>query len=180
METPFIRFKFAARKAHDALHWMVQQRDRVDLHTAMKACYFSDVEHLNRYGRPIFGATYRAMRYGPVPIEIYEMAKAEPYWLAELGQATVPWTLTGYHLVARNRANPETRSLSRSDMAALEEGFRRASSMTFDQRTAATHGPDWERAALGWMSYEDMVRDDNPAREEIIADLRDSARFLVL
>ena len=70
-----IRFKFAARKALAAIWSMVAERSTLDLHQALKACYFADKKHLNDFGRPVFGAVYQAMRFGPVPLEIYEMAK---------------------------------------------------------------------------------------------------------
>ena len=52
-----IRFKFSAPKAMAAVHWMVNEAPRVDLHTVLKTCYFADKAHLNKHGRPIFGAT---------------------------------------------------------------------------------------------------------------------------
>src|SRR5579875_2365217 len=125
-----IRFRFAARKALAALQTMVEQHDGMDLHAALKGCYFADKEHLNRYGRPVFGATYRAMRYGPVPLEIYEMLKAEPLWLAELDVDDLPWKLRGHRLY-RNPAwnqRAEQGALSESDREAVASGFARACS----------------------------------------------------
>ncbi len=38
----FIRFKFAADKARAAIHWMAREHNGIDLHAALKACYFAD------------------------------------------------------------------------------------------------------------------------------------------
>lgn len=178
-----LRFRFAPRKALAAIGWMLQKAapHPLDLHTVLKTCYFADREHLNAYGRPIFGARYRAMRYGPVPVEIYEMLKGEPIWLAELDRERVPWNLEGYRITSStNEAWEEPRVLSKSDLQALEAAFSRARSMTFDERTAASHGPDWQKAELGWMRYEDMIDEDNPRRAEILEDLEDVDWRLVL
>lgn len=174
--------RFTPDKAFAAILWMLDRADprAPDLHTILKACYFADVTHLNAYGRPIFGASYRAMRYGPVPVQIYEMLKAEPYWLAELGVESYPWTLRGYRIARQSNTPPNTDTLSRSDLDALAHGFETAREMDFDERTAATHGTDWQRAALGWMDYRDMVRADNPDREAIIEDLEDVGTRLAL
>jgi hypothetical protein len=51
--------------------------------------------------------------------------------------------------------------------------------MTFNERTAITHGPDWQAAELGWMKYEDMI-EDSPTKEETVAFLRETGRFLKL
>ncbi|MCS6780342.1 MAG: Panacea domain-containing protein [Geminicoccaceae bacterium] len=176
-----IRFRFAPAKARAAVQWMLHEArpDPLDLHTILKACYFADKEHLNRWGRPIFGARYRAMRYGPVPVEIYEMLKGEPYWLAELAAERYPWSLNGYRVKGENEP-PDLDALSETDFEELERGFDRARRMTFDQRTAATHGPDWQKAQLGWMRYEDMIEPDNPRRAEILETLEEISFRMVL
>lgn len=174
-----IRFKFAPEKARAAVHWLVRERQGIDLHTLLKACYFADKRHLNEHGRPIFGATYRAMRFGPVPLEIYEMAKGEALWLAELGADRYPWRLSGFRLALEDNTEPELAVLSETDREALFDGFRQSERMTFSQRTAATHGPDWQAADLGLMRYEDMI-DDSPEKPERVAYLRESARFMRL
>lgn len=174
-----IRFKFAPRKAWAAIHWMVSQMPGIDLHSLLKACYFADKKHLNEHGRPIFGAVYRAMRYGPVPLEIYEMAKGEAYWLAEMRRNQYPWRIDGYQLRLESNEAANTGSLSESDMEALKAGLSKSRSMTFDDRTAATHGPDWQAAELGVMRYEDMI-EETPQKEEMVAYLRETARFIRL
>lgn len=176
-----IRFRFAPAKARAALVWMLNEArpDAPDLHTILKTCYFADKAHLNRWGRPIFGARYRAMRYGPVPVEVYEMLKGEPYWLAELGAERYPWRLEGFRVRGENEP-PDLDNLSRSDVESLKAAFDKARQMTFDQRTAATHGPDWQKAELGWMRYEDMIDPDNPRRAEILETLEEIADRMVL
>lgn len=179
-----LRFRFAPAKARAAVQWMLQEAQSapLDLHTILKTCYFADKRHLNRWGRPIFGARYRAMRYGPVPVEIYEMLKGEPYWLPELGAERYPWRLVGFRVVEEQGRNepPDLDELSKSDLECLREAFAQARSMTFDQRTAATHGPDWQKAELGWMRYEDMIEPDNPRRDEILETLEEIADRMVL
>src|SRR5271154_6268350 len=117
-----IRFRFAPLKAMSAIHWMVRQKPGLDLHTMLKGCYFADKEHLNRENQPIFGATYRAMRFGPVPLEIYEMAKGEALWLAETGRSAFPWRLDGFSLTALANDDPDMSNLSKSDVDALMAG----------------------------------------------------------
>ncbi|MCQ9157245.1 type II toxin-antitoxin system antitoxin SocA domain-containing protein [Acidomonas methanolica] len=178
-----ITFRFAPEKAASALHWMLaeaQKRNRsVDLHTALKACYFADRKLLNSVGQPVFGARYRAMKFGPVPLEIYEMAKCEPMWLAELGLSSFPWRLDGYALKMVSNEAPNMTTLSDADMRALEEGFDRSIDMTFTARTAATHGKDWQAANLGMMAYEDML-DDAADKEEKVNYLREAAPYMRL
>ena len=178
-EVKTIRFRFAPAKALAAIHWMVAKKTDLDLHTMLKSCYFADKAHLNEHGRPIFGATYRAMRFGPVPLEIYEMAKGEALWLAELDRPRYPWELDGFKLRLRDNAVPALDALSKSDLIALKEAFRNCRAMTFNQRTSATHGPDWRAAELGIMKYEDMIADSRKKKERV-AYLREAAPFMRL
>ena len=174
-----IKFKFAAQKAYAAVHWMVAQQHAIDLHAALKACYFADKSHLNEHRRPIFGATYRAMRFGPVPLEIYEMMKGEALWLAETGQESFPWELKGFRLNSIGNEGAELDALSETDVEHLSAGLETSLKMDFNERTAATHGPDWQKANLGTMSYEDMI-EDGPEKAGIVAYLEANARYMRL
>jgi Protein of unknown function (DUF4065) len=153
---------------------------RLDLHTILKTCYFADKSHLNEFGRPIFGARYRAMKYGPVPVEIYEILKAEPLWLWEIGVDTLPWEIRGRGEIVLTHSLPETNLgvFSESDLHHLQAAFERTPHMTFNQRTRETHGRDWQRANLGLMDYADMI--EGPDREQRIEDLRELAPRLVI
>lgn len=174
-----IRFKFAAEKAFAAIHWMVSQRQSLDLHAALKSCYFADKTHLNEQRRPIFGATYRAMKFGPVPLEIYEMMKGEALWKAELGREQFPWELSGFRLRLSANYAPNLDTLSDTDIEHLRRGLNISTSMDFTERTEATHGVDWQRANLGLMRYEDML-EDGPQKAAIISYLEANAQFMRL
>lgn len=172
-----IRFKFSPDKARAALHWMVRERPGIDLHAALKTCYFADKSHLNEYYRPIFGATYKAMKFGPVPLEIYEMAKGESLWLAELGVDRLPWRLDGYKLYLIANEDVDCSALSESDIQHLRSAFQKSIGMSFNERTSATHGRDWQEAGLGIMSYENMIEDSDD-KNNIVEYLNESSRFM--
>jgi hypothetical protein len=174
-----IRFRFSPEKAQAAIQWMLEQRSVLDLHTVLKACYFADKDHLNRYQRPIFGATYRAMRFGPVPLEIYEMTRGEAIWLPELEADRYPWELHGFRLRATANSLPDLDVLSESDMEALRRGFELSTSLSFNERTKATHGPDWQAARLGIMRYEDMI-DESADKARLVAYLREAGPYMRL
>lgn len=151
----------------------------MDLHAALKACYFADVENLNLYFRPIFGATYQAMAYGPVPLEIYELIKGEPLRMSEANVESLPWQLNGRALRLVKNSNPDLSSLSEADRVALEAAYKKSIGMNFTERTAATHGMDWQRANLGIMRYEDMIHDSD-RKADAVAYLQEMGRSLRL
>lgn len=172
-----IQFRFNARKAKEAIQWMLATANApVDFHALLKAVYFADKQMLNEFGRPVFGASYRAMNYGPVPLEVYEMLKCEPYWLAELDLEDYPWVRRGFHVSAHPGPNalPQPDHLAPAELDALRTAFDRSRAMTFTERTRETHGMDWvegTRRPGHRMAYEDMVDSNAPDRAELIEDL---------
>lgn len=168
------RYKFSAEKAFAAVQWMVCECKALDLHTALKAVYFADKSHLNQHHQPIFGATYKAMKFGPVPLEVYEIIKGESIWLWELGRERMPWVLEGYKVKPTDEARPNLGVFSESEVEHLQTALKRSASMTFTDRTAATHGPDWQAANGGIMRYEDMV-DEGADKAEIVEFIKETA-----
>jgi len=158
---------------------MATEEPAIDLHTLLKSCYFADKALLNRENRPVFGATYRAMKFGPVPLEIYEMAKGEPIWLAQLGLDDYPWRLEGFRLRVTSNEAPDLTALSAADVEVLKTSHELTRHMNFTTRTEATHGRDWQAARLGLMRYEDMIEDE-PGKQTRIADLVESAPYIRL
>jgi len=182
-----ITFRFNPDKAAQAIVWMLGHgNDREDFHTLLKTVYFADKQVLNSLGRPIFGASYRAMNYGPVPIEVYEMLKCEPYWLSEMDGQGYLWKPAGpYHVALDPQAagNRSLDMLSRVEMSALQAAFDRSKRLTFTQRTRETHGFDWAegvRRPFGQMWYEDMIDAAHPEREELINELNAMGPRVVL
>lgn len=172
-------YRFSTEKAYAAIHWMVSRGVDVDLHAALKACYFADKSHLNEHLQPIFGATYRAMKYGPVPVEIYEMMRGEGLWLWEVKQLATPWRMNGYQLQAVANNEPDMSAFAESEIDHFERGFATSTGMNFTARTAATHGRDWQAANGGFMRYEDMV-DESPNRDEIVRTIQETAAHIKL
>ncbi|SET75775.1 Panacea domain-containing protein [Paracoccus homiensis] len=158
---------------------MASQGVPVDLHAALKTAYFADKTHLNEHLQPIFGATYKAMKFGPVPLEIYEIIKGESLRLWELGRTQLPWTLDGYNirLLANEPVNVDALSISEIDH--LERAFSRSCKMSFTERTAATHGHDWQAANGGTMRYEHML-DERDDMNDAVAFIQETARHIRL
>ncbi|MBF2755207.1 MAG: SocA family protein [Gammaproteobacteria bacterium AqS3] len=158
------------------MQWMLATAgEPLEFHVILKAIYFADKRMLNERGRPVFGATYRAMNYGPVPSEVYEMLKCEPYWLSELDLQDYPWKRIGHQveLIDSSRHNemPSTSCIAEKDMGIIKEEFERSRAMSFNERTKETHPMDWVRGAKrpdDRMAYEDMLADDYPDREKMI------------
>ncbi|WP_081759242.1 Panacea domain-containing protein [Thioalkalivibrio sp. HK1] len=189
LKTPHpIRFRFAPIKCLQAVQWMLlTANEPLDFQTILKTAYFADKRMLDEYWRPIFGATYRAMNHGPVPVEVYEMLIEEPYYLSELELDDYPWKRKGYRV---SLIDPDRRheilnppDIAEADMDILAEEFERSRKMSFNQRTEETHKMDWVKGIErpdSRMAYEDMIAKDHPDREEMIEDLTSIGVRIVL
>lgn len=68
------QFDFEPEKALVATAYLAQRTGET-MYTILKMVYVSDRIHLERYGRPITGDTFHAMREGACPSKIYDSMK---------------------------------------------------------------------------------------------------------
>jgi len=69
-------FKIDISKAKAVILYIAGKFGETDFHKVFKILYLAERAHLVKYGRPIVGDTYMAMKYGPVPSFIYDAFKA--------------------------------------------------------------------------------------------------------
>jgi len=66
------------KKATQALNYFARKKDgKINKMKAVKLIYFADRFHIRKYGRPIVGDAYLAMKYGPVGSIILNVADFE-------------------------------------------------------------------------------------------------------
>jgi uncharacterized phage-associated protein len=168
------------RKALEAILWCTQKNGgRVDFHKALKVLFGAEVAHLNRWGRPIIGDTFKAMQDGPVALGVYELMKREPLALEALADSNPPIVRDGYHVEAGR--DPDLTVFSPSEIAALEQGWAEYGHLTFRERIARSHEhPAWANA---WdaggvnMDYADFLEGEL-ATPEAKADLAEMGMSL--
>lgn len=69
-------FKFNFVKSKNIILYVASLNDgRIDLHYLFKVLYAADKEHLARFGRPVSGDPYYALKDGPVPTNTYDYLK---------------------------------------------------------------------------------------------------------
>lgn len=133
-----IRFEFSEAKAAEAAGVLLgKSGGRMPYMRLIKLLYLADRESLHRFGRPIVGGRYVAMRLGPVLSEVLDATKCE-----RPGAWQDAVERSGYDVVLK--ARPEPRLLSQAEIFALEETaelFRRLDQWAL---SGLTHGlPEW-------------------------------------
>jgi len=68
--------KFDAEKAIEVILYIAKRAPIPDIYHVLKIMYFSDKDHLEKYGRLICDDSYIAMVHGPVPSGAYDIVKS--------------------------------------------------------------------------------------------------------
>ena len=169
-----ITFPYDRNKATQAILWLLHRNggamDKVKL---VKLFYFADWNHLIRYGRPIVGGKYYAMKLGPASSEL----------LNHIEETTSDFAMEQYRVLAKTIANEEL--LSESDIEILDEVYDKYHSCDSWKLVDITHHfkawdknyPDKDANTSYLLPYEDffldtedksmldIIREDQEARD---------------
>ncbi len=164
-------------KILESLLWLMNQNKEkgVNMYNILKSLFHADCYHLNNYARPVTGDTYRAMDYGTVPQNAYDILKLEELMMCELELDEMPFRKEKGHLyVAKRECNMEL--LSQSDIEALKEGYLEYGALNFEEvkRKNHEHIAYRKARALGnntEVLYENLI--DDP---DILNDLKENSR----
>lgn len=121
---------------------------KCDFHKIFKVLYFADQKHLAKYGRPITGDNYVAMKNGPVPSNIYDILKSirtETIFSAYTKQYLPFFDVRGNHFVFAKQ-EPDLEYLSETDIECLNEAISENKDLDFGQLTEKSHDPAYNQA----------------------------------
>jgi uncharacterized phage-associated protein len=140
-------FALDTDKAIEALLFVAHRIPNPTLHSLSKVLYHADKMHLSRFGRPITGDHYIAMKHGPVPSATYDILKTirgeSKLPLPERAQGALE-VVSHYSVVPRRAADDGV--LSASEMDCLAQSAAEHGAKSFAQRSADSHGPAWQAA----------------------------------
>lgn len=160
MEKGSIQFQLDERKALEAMLYILSKQPAVNIYNLVKAMFEADKTHLNQHGRPVTGDVYFKMEHGTVPSAIYDMIKGNLFKLADLELEKYPFTIEGHDIKA-SRA-PDMGYLSKSDIAALDEGIKKYLHLPFGKVKEINHQEKcWLDGTMNApISFESMI--ENP------------------
>jgi len=145
-------FKFKLDKAIVALKMLIQAYGgEVDLHKLFKTLYFAEQKHLVKYGRVIIGDRYIAMKNGPVPSNLYDLAKyirGEKTYLTNNNESELKKMFQIYNkfkIKVIDNSYDKT-VLSQSDVECIEESFKENKDLDFKQLSEKSHDKAWKNA----------------------------------
>jgi uncharacterized phage-associated protein len=180
MPNKLIKFQYDSEKAKQAVLWLLHKNNgSMDKLQLVKLFFFADREHLARYGRPIIGGTYYAMKFGPVCSELLDCLDS-----TATTNISLPFILLDKQVAEKQGQQISNEDwLSESDLEVLEDIYKnyghidkfRLSDMTHDLKAYKKNMPPANSRKL--IPYEDFFEDlDNSVKSilEIIYDEQDA------
>ena len=138
---------FNLEKSLQAILYVANNLQRKDFHKIFKILYFADREHLSKYGRPITGDIYIAMKDGPVPSKIDDIFKAVRgdsfFALNEnIERFTELFSVHDWYFInPKKQANLDY--LSQSDIEELDNSISKYGLMSWDEIREKSHDFAW-------------------------------------
>jgi uncharacterized phage-associated protein len=174
---PRLLFETSHEKTTQALNYLAVKSDgAIDRMKALKLIFFADRYHLRKYGRPVTGDTYWAMKRGPVAslaanLAAYDTCSSEFLEDAERDYAATFLTPGPEFLVASKQ--PVDRDVfSATDLEALDFAWAEFGKLPSWQLYRVTHAyPEWRKRSAGLetgrqtraaMAYADFFLDADP------------------
>ncbi len=164
-----IKFHFDPEKAVEVILYIANRVADTGFHRISKILYFSDRDHLAKYGRFICGDSYVAMKHGPVPSGTYDILK---HVRGDGLPCLVPHAAESFSVENGNRVIPlkdaDLGVLSDSERECLDAAITKYGKMPFKKLTELSHDRAWNSA------------DENEfiEVEQIVATLPDTKHLL--
>jgi uncharacterized phage-associated protein len=174
-----ITYNFNNKKALEVILWIAKKSSNVEIYKMLKAIFFADKYHLNKYFRTILGDTYCAMPYGPGASRTYDILKGDPLEIEELDEIPLPFEKRENNIIPKRE--PNLRKLSKSDIEALEYGWSEVKDKSFEELKNITHEMSlyknaWENRTNNApiIDYRDFLDEKNKEQAEEIFECADS------
>ncbi len=161
------RADFDPEKALEALIY-VASRVNQDMYRTLKTIYIADKCHLERFGSLIFGSSYLALPFGPVPDEAYDIVK---FVRGSIPSSPVEHAIEAFAMEGNNiipRRDPDLSVLSRSDIDCLNVAIDQCQHLSFQELKKLTHDD----------AYLATPQNSRMAIEAIAATLPNSAELI--
>lgn len=179
-----ILYQINYEKAIEAVVWLANKNPGIDIYHIAKILYYAEKMHLNKYGRPIIGATYIKMDFGQVPSEVRDLINnnawtIEPDYLQRFSES-IKIIKDPYDKLSSSR-NADITYFSDTDIECLEESLGKYGNLSFNQLKKISHEEKtWINTEQNEkINYLLMVDEDNENKEEIIKDICTTSQYVV-
>jgi len=168
-------------KLKAATAYILKRKGDADTISVLKMLYFSNRDHLARYGLPLVKDTFCALDYGPVASVLYDAIKiARGFDLSRRNvnaELVAPAIAQVFDYVIRAKEDPDMDELSQSDVECLDASIEKYKDYSFGALSNESHDSAWSKAReRGPNSEMDLVEiaESGGANDEMIEYIREN------
>lgn len=137
------------KKLTELVLFILDKTGGVDFYHAFKILYFAEMKHLAKWGSGFVPDEFCALKYGPVPTQLYDAVKElnNPRMiLSEELSEVIQFAEEDVTDVLLPKREADLKYLSKSEIEALEQSIEENKSLIFGQLMRKSHDEAWEEA----------------------------------
>lgn len=137
------------KKLSELILFILDKTGGVDFYHAFKILYFAEMKHLAKWGSGFVPDEFCALKYGPVPTQLYDAVKELNHprmILSEELSEVIQFAGEDAPNVLLPKREANLKYLSKSEIEALEQSIEENESLTFGQLMRKSHDEAWEEA----------------------------------
>lgn len=170
---------FDQEQARAAILYTASKVAQPSFHKLSKLFYFADRLHLERFGLLMFGDEYWALRYGPVPMQVYRLmtdVRNNIQLQTDMGFAVEEIYLAGRSKpvpVIRPLEAPDLDELSDAILECLDESIALYADKSFDELTELSHDSAWQSVESDEVMHIELIAKTLPNAAQVLEHLSD-------
>lgn len=168
---------FDQEQARAAILYTASKVAQPSFHKLSKLFYFADRLHLERFGSLMFCAEYWALRYGPVPMQVYRLMTAVRNNIqlqTDMGFAVEKIDIEGHSApVVRPLEAPDLDELSDAILECLDESITLYADKSFDELTELSHDSAWQSVESDEVMHIELIAKTLPNAAQVLEHLSD-------
>lgn len=140
---------YDSKKLTELVLFILGKTGGVDFYHAFKILYFAEMKHLAKWGSGIVPDEFCALKYGPVPTQLYDAVKELNHprmILSEELSEVIQFAGEDAPNVLLPKREANLKYISKSGIEALEQSIEENESLTFGQLMRKSHDEAWEEA----------------------------------
>jgi len=140
---------YDSKKLTELVLFILGKTGGVDFYHAFKILYFAEMKHLAKWGSGIVPDEFCALKYGPVPTQLYDAVKELNHprmILSEELSEVIQFAGEDAPNVLHPKREANLKYFSKSEIEALEQSIEENESLTFGQLMRKSHDEAWEEA----------------------------------
>lgn len=140
---------YDSKKVTELVLFILGKTGGIDFYHVFKILYFAEMKHLAKWGCGILPDEFCALKYGPVPTQLYHAVKEfdhpQTILSKELSEA-IQFAGEDAPNVLLPIREANLKFISKSEIEALEQSIEENKSLTFGQLMSKSHDGAWEEA----------------------------------